>query len=253
MKLCRYAVAILLALTMLASAQDRGSANFMLPTCKGYVDGVPSSPRSTDALTEFFEYGRCFGFVEGLAYTGAFCVPSGVTKNQAMAVVVKYIEARPERTHEPFGKLALEALSAASGLIRYDRRRDSEWPQVAREIITAEKPNFLVMMIGNNDHQTIREKAPPPAPANAQPIQPAPPLPPTPPDLERQPVEQQHPHMTPIELREVSAERREHFDERLKPYGPGISRGFSARENAKKDRTVRNAEDCPQTTPRDFQ
>src|SRR5262245_35471056 len=28
------------------------------------------------------------------------------------------------------------------------------------------------MMIGNNDRQTIREKAPPPAPANAQPPQP---------------------------------------------------------------------------------
>jgi uncharacterized protein len=90
-----------------------------------------------------------------------------------------------------------------SGLIRYDRRRDSEWPQVAREIITAEKPNFVVMMIGNNDRQTIREKAPPPAPANAQPIQPAPPLPPTPPDLERQPVEQQHPHMTPAQARQA--------------------------------------------------
>jgi Rap1a immunity proteins len=30
-----------------------------------------------------------------------------------MAVVIKYIEARPERMHEQFGKLALEALTAA--------------------------------------------------------------------------------------------------------------------------------------------
>ena len=45
-----------------------------------------------------------------------------------------------------------------SGLIRYDARRDVEWPQVAREIIAAEKPKFIVMMIGNNDRQTIREK-----------------------------------------------------------------------------------------------
>src|SRR5262249_38429941 len=48
-----------------------------------------------------------------------------------------------------------------SGLIRYDQRRHSEWPQVAHEIIAAEKPKFIVMMIGNNDRQTIREKAPP--------------------------------------------------------------------------------------------
>src|SRR5439155_10540116 len=78
-----------------------------------------------------------------------------------------------------------------SGLVRYDQRRESEWPQVAREIITAEKPKFVVMMIGNNDRQTIREKAPPAAPPNAQPIQPPPAVPPRPPDLERQPVEQQ--------------------------------------------------------------
>src|SRR5262249_17710448 len=96
-----------------------------------------------------------------------------------------------------------------SGLIRYDRRRDSEWPQVAREIIAAEKPKFVVMMIGNNDRQAIREKAPPPAPANAQPIQPAPPVPAPPPDLERQPVEQQHPPMTPYGPWEFQSEKWE--------------------------------------------
>src|SRR5262245_20443830 len=83
-----------------------------------------------------------------------------------------------------------------SGLIRYDQRRDSDWPQVAREIIAAEKPKLVVMMIGNNDRQTIREKAPPPAPANAQPLQPAPAIPPPRPDQERQPVEQQHSQLT---------------------------------------------------------
>ncbi len=88
-----------------------------------------------------------------------------------------------------------------SGLIWYDRRRDSEWPQVAREIIAAQKPNFVVMMIGNNDHQTIREKAPPPTP-NAQPAQPAQAGPATPPDLERQPVEQQH--LTPAQVRQAA-------------------------------------------------
>src|SRR5207244_12925036 len=76
----------------------------------------------------------------------------------------------------------------ASGLIRYDQRRDGEWPQVAREIIAAEKPKFVVMMIGNNDRETIREKAPSPAPANA-PAQPEQAGPPAPPDPERQPVE----------------------------------------------------------------
>src|ERR1700730_3171136 len=79
-----------------------------------------------------------------------------------------------------------------SGLIRYDQRRDLEWPQVAREIIAAEKPKFIVMMIGNNDRQTNREKAPPPAPANAPPAQPEQAGPPAPPDLERPPGQEQH-------------------------------------------------------------
>src|SRR5262249_26910020 len=48
-----------------------------------------------------------------------------------------------------------------SGLIRYGGRGDSEWPQLARELIAAEKPKLLVIMIGNNDRQQIREKVPP--------------------------------------------------------------------------------------------
>ncbi|MEA2903410.1 MAG: uncharacterized protein QOI12_797 [Alphaproteobacteria bacterium] len=52
----------------------------------------------------------------------------------------------------------------ASGLIRYDTRRDAaEWPQVAKDIITADKPKFIVMMVGVNDRQSIRERPPTPA------------------------------------------------------------------------------------------
>jgi hypothetical protein len=56
-----------------------------------------------------------------------------------------------------------------SGLIRYDPRRDVDWAQTAREIIAAEKPKFVVMMIGTNDHQAIRERAPPPRPTTPNP------------------------------------------------------------------------------------
>jgi hypothetical protein len=102
-----------------------------------------------------------------------------------------------------------------SGLISYDARRDTEWPQVAREIIAAEKPKFIVMVIGNNDRQTIREKVPPPpangAPkANAQPTQQAPsavpPTPPARPDPEQQPPEavDRHLHLTPEQARQAA-------------------------------------------------
>jgi len=109
-----------------------------------------------------------------------------------------------------------------SGLIRYDQRRDLEWPQVAREIIAAEKPKFIVMMIGNNDRQTIREKAPavarPAAPKpNTQAAQPSPPatppvptppIPTPPPDAEQQPPAPseaaEHANMTPEQARQAS-------------------------------------------------
>src|SRR5215213_1785295 len=50
-----------------------------------------------------------------------------------------------------------------SGLIRYEPGRQTDWPQVAREIIASEKPKFIVMMIGVNDREPIRESAPAPA------------------------------------------------------------------------------------------
>jgi uncharacterized protein len=51
-----------------------------------------------------------------------------------------------------------------SGLIRYDNRRDIEWPQIVKEVIAADKPKMIVMMVGLNDRQAIRERAPTPAP-----------------------------------------------------------------------------------------
>ena len=97
-----------------------------------------------------------------------------------------------------------------SGLISYDVRRDTDWPQVAREIIAAEKPKVIVMMIGNNDRQTIRERVPPPPPSGA-PKANAPPSataagPPMRPDLERQPPEavERNPHMTPEQVRQAA-------------------------------------------------
>ena len=113
-----------------------------------------------------------------------------------------------------------------SGLIRYDARRDVEWPQMAREIIAAEKPKFIVMMIGNNDRQTIREKAPavvavtrpgapkaaappaqPGAPAAAVPAAPASPV-----DPEKQPAEQPEAAELPANLTPEQA--------RTASYGP---------------------------------
>ena len=106
MNMTRYAVAILIALTMPARAQE--SANEMLPGCKMFL---ARSPRS---LSDAEASGWCGGFVYGLFFAGeGTCPPERAKVSQALTVVIRYIEARPERMHEHFGGLAIEALTAA--------------------------------------------------------------------------------------------------------------------------------------------
>lgn len=52
---------------------------------------------------------------------------------------------------------------AFSGLIRYEARSDADWAQIARDAIAAEKPQAVVMLLGVQDRQAIREKAVAPA------------------------------------------------------------------------------------------
>src|SRR5258705_3809326 len=88
--------------------------------------------------------------------------------------------------------------------------------------MAAEKPKVIVMMIGNNDRQTIREKVPPPPPSGA-PNANAPPAPsataagpPMRPDLEQQPREavERNPHMTLEQIRQAAYGRREFQSEK---------------------------------------
>jgi hypothetical protein len=156
-----------------------------------YSRAPPASQKKPEATTSIVVMGD--GNADWLAYG----LEDAFSENPDMAVVRKH------RTD--------------SGLIRYDQRRDLEWPQVARDIIAAEKPKFIVMMIGNNDRQTIREKAPsPPRPSTAKPNaqatpatpSAAPPTPPPPPDPEQQPAEApqaaEHANMTPEQARQAS-------------------------------------------------
>lgn len=45
-----------------------------------------------------------------------------------------------------------------SGLIHYESKSDLDWWHVARDILSREKANYVVMMIGLNDRENIREK-----------------------------------------------------------------------------------------------
>jgi hypothetical protein len=108
----RFVVAILLALTMPANAQinPRSTANDMLSGCKGFI-GDKTPPSLKEALGQ----GRCGGYLAALVYARSVfsCLPEGATPEQGARIVVKYIEARPKRMDEPFGKLAVEALEEA--------------------------------------------------------------------------------------------------------------------------------------------
>jgi len=48
-----------------------------------------------------------------LANYGVFCPPAGATIKQRIQVIIAYIEARPQRMHEDFRVLAVEAMQKA--------------------------------------------------------------------------------------------------------------------------------------------
>src|ERR1700693_2677812 len=45
-----------------------------------------------------------------------------------------------------------------SGLLRYEAKGDLDWWHVARDILTQDKPNYVIMMLGVGDRQNIRER-----------------------------------------------------------------------------------------------
>jgi Rap1a immunity proteins len=95
-----------MALTVTAaSTAEKTSGNYWLPHCK-----LVESPRLTA------EYAYCLGTLDGLTFfsrEAGICPPEEGTMAQAVRVVVRYMEARPERLHEPFRQLAVDAMRAA--------------------------------------------------------------------------------------------------------------------------------------------
>jgi len=52
-------------------------------------------------------------------------------------------------------------IRATSGLVRYDAKNEAlDWPQAAKEALSNEKPDAIVVMLGLNDRLPLREKAP---------------------------------------------------------------------------------------------
>ncbi len=114
-----------LALTVTAAAQNTSSANYILPGCQDFLNlKQPHTDRQ----------GFCAGTVAGISFVGKdlrrlrpaypsesdavtwlYCldIPEKVTLMQLVRGVIAYIDARPQRMHESFNDLALEALRTA--------------------------------------------------------------------------------------------------------------------------------------------
>jgi len=81
--------------------EDFINANRVMAGCRAFI---------AESNSDLFLQGVCLGVI--IATTG-FCLPSGVTVGQEVRVVAAYIDARPNRLHEDFRVLALEALKDA--------------------------------------------------------------------------------------------------------------------------------------------
>jgi hypothetical protein len=110
------AVLGLLAATLLtesADAQtkpDRWSANYLMPACQNFL-----AHRDTN-LSVALDEGVCAGTVSGLNYLITFlpphlisCIPKKATIGQRIRVALAYIERQPQRMHEDFRLLTVEA------------------------------------------------------------------------------------------------------------------------------------------------
>jgi hypothetical protein len=108
----RLGIVGILSVTVSGSAfaePDLKSANCWLPFCRHVAAGHNDQG-------DAFMNGACAGLIIGLAETGqsiGVCAPESATREQAVRVVVRYLDQHPARTNEPFNRLAMEALREA--------------------------------------------------------------------------------------------------------------------------------------------
>lgn len=112
----------LAAISAAASAAKAASANEVLSACKLYLSVVDRHGAvKPQELERLMDAGECVGFVtailtlsqDGLIEPIRFCPPPSIQDKQGVRVVVAHIDSKPERGHEEFITLALEALRKA--------------------------------------------------------------------------------------------------------------------------------------------
>jgi hypothetical protein len=85
------------------------SANLIMQGCRVFF-----AKPAKETIDDAFLQGECLGIVDAVLHLAEDnCPPKGSTPEQAIRIVVKHIDDRPARMHEPFIVLAREALRAA--------------------------------------------------------------------------------------------------------------------------------------------
>jgi Rap1a immunity proteins len=94
---------------------DETSAGYFMPGCRDAASLITFS-NVGESEEQVARQGFCAGIVVGLSFMGqpyGVCVPAGTTSQQVISTVVQYIDGQPERIHEDFNPLALEALRSS--------------------------------------------------------------------------------------------------------------------------------------------
>jgi hypothetical protein len=108
----------LMGMSAMAQEPDKYSANYMLRHCRAAVNNE-NLARPADAAMQ----GMCVGIIDAIGFMmsefppkekeQSSCPPSKVTLEETVRAVITYIEARPERMHENFKMLVIEAIHDA--------------------------------------------------------------------------------------------------------------------------------------------
>jgi hypothetical protein len=105
-------LAVALSVATESAAQETiTSVGFMLPHCKLALNGKSKRVKWYEPV--------CYGEIDALAFVGTllnsddrFCMPVVVAREEALRVVVRYLEAHPEAKNENFKIIALAAMKA---------------------------------------------------------------------------------------------------------------------------------------------
>ena len=106
-------LALLIAFPAVADDKADLSASRIAPGCEKLIQTNGTGVSADDA----YAIGRCVGMLIVLHDMGpalhVFCTPKPTSINQLAKVVMKFIDAYPERLHETFDVLAFEGLAAS--------------------------------------------------------------------------------------------------------------------------------------------